>query len=123
MMDRNFSSVIFSVSQVPNLLQPGVEHINIRNLFLTIDKISTSTAPAPLMMPSPRFSLANSLTLLSLIVNSFLSSVLSPHISKAVDSELVGDQALVKLSVPGSDKSYIILEDLSPQLLLGWKYR
>ena len=105
MMDRNFSSVIFSVSQVPNLLQPGVEHINIRNLFLTIDKIFTSNAPAPPMMPSPRFSLANSLTLLSLIVTSFLSSVLSPHISKAVDSELVGDQALVKLSIPGSDKS------------------
>ena len=34
-MDRNFSSVIFSVSQH----QPGVEHINIRNLFLTIKSL------------------------------------------------------------------------------------
>ena len=69
-------------------------------------KIPTSIVPVPPKMPAPRFSLANSSNLLSLIVSKFLlSAVLSPLVSKAVHSQLVAGLASVKLSVPGCDPS------------------
>ena len=46
---------------------------------------------------------------------------LSPHVPEAVDSELVTDLASVELRVPGSDEAQIILEDLPPLVLFGWK--